>query len=184
MFRRMSIIIVSVFVAILMIYSTANSRRTSIYIDEADLATYDPIDTTLGDYYVLDFQAPQNITANELEFAFLELIVDASAIEKNGYLNGTPLLEVYALKSEFAGELDPDQFELQAMPMVRNVVLGEDRRVVIDITEVVRSYIVNPAKNHGLIFGSLTGSRDGIFDIQRNKFEQAGVAKISFFIRE
>jgi hypothetical protein len=112
---------------------------------------------------------------------YLELYFDVESREVDGYLDETPFLEIYTLNQEFAGELDPSQFTTRTSPTVRNVVVGQNRRVVIEITEIVQSYIDNPSGNHGLIIGSLTGNRSGLFSIKTGMFANAGIAKITFF---
>lgn len=168
-------------VAILMLGSSVQADRFSVYVGANDVATYDAAEPGLGDYYVLHFQVPNRIRSNRLDHAYLELRFDVASREIDGYLEETPLLEVYALKSDFGGVIAPTQFEAQSVPTVRNVLVGEDRRVVIDITEIVRSYVEDPARNHGLIIGSLTGVRAGIFSIRAGGFPEGAVARITFF---
>ena len=43
-----------------------------------------------------------------------------------------------------------------------------------------RSYLKNPAKNHGLIIGSLTGDRNGRISIKSNALGQGVVARVIF----
>jgi hypothetical protein len=107
--------------------------------------------------------------------------VDVSSRASEGLQNETPLFEVYALKSAFSGEVDPDQFQEQDLPTTRPVVVGSGRRVVIDITEAVGCYVADPAGNHGLIVGSLTGARDGLFTIRSGDFGPSTLGRITSF---
>ncbi len=180
MFTRKVVAIAGAAMVSMMLASAADAGRVSVYVTPADLSTYSPADATLGDYYVLQFEVPDEIKGQPVRWAFLELFCDVSAKEMSGYLNEAPLIEVYALSSTFSGTLDPSQFEPQTLPLVRNVAAGLNRRVVIDITEIVKSYIKNPAKNHGLIIGSLKGRRDGLFSVKSNSLGSGAVAKITF----
>jgi hypothetical protein len=168
-------------VVILLLGSSAQADRFSEYVGARDVATYQAAETGLGDYYVIRFEVPDRVKGGGLDHAYLELYLDAASREIDGYVEETPLFEVYALKSDFQGTLTPDQFEAQSVPTVRNVLAGEKRRVVIEITEIVRSHIADPDKNHGLIVGSLTGARVGLFYITSDEFPDGAVARITFF---
>ncbi|MFQ5510835.1 MAG: hypothetical protein ACE5EO_03200 [Candidatus Krumholzibacteriia bacterium] len=39
----------------------------------------------------------------------------------------------------------------------------------------------NPTRNHGLIIGSLTGRRDGLFSLKGDSLGSGVVAKMTFF---
>jgi hypothetical protein len=45
----------------------------------------------------------------------------------------------------------------------------------------VRAYVADPAGNHGLIVGSLTGARDGLFTIRSGDFGPSTLGRITFF---
>lgn len=168
-------------VVILLLGSSAQADRFSVSVGARDVATYNAAETGLGDYYVVRFEVPDRVKSSGLDHAYLELYLDVGAREIDGYVEDTPLLEVYALKTDFGGTLTPEQFEAQSVPTVRNILLGENRRVVIDITEIVRAYIADPDKNHGLIVGSLTGARVGLFSITPDEFPDGALARITFF---
>jgi hypothetical protein len=165
----------------LVLGSSAQADRFSVYIGAGDVATYEAAEPGFGDYYVIHFEVPDQVQSGGLDHAYLDLYFDVAAREIDGYLEETPLIEVYALKSAFGGRLAPTQFDDQSVPTVRNVRLGENRRVVIDITEIVRSYAQDSDANHGLIIGSLTGARAGIFSMRTDGFPEGAVARITFF---
>jgi len=160
--------------------SDARAERLDVYLSANALTTHSPDDTTLGDYYLLQFQIPQELQGKTVGMAVLELRMNVSSVEKNGYQEKTPLVELYQLKSTFSGSIDPAQFVSLSSPIVRNAVVGESRRVILDLTEIVNSYIESPASNHGVILGSLTGRRDGIFTVKSNELPEPGVARITF----
>ena len=174
-YRFLAVVAVSVITA-----SVAEARKLVLDVSSSSLSTYTASDPTLGDYYVLQFQVPRNLQATKLEFAILELYLDVSAIEKDGYLENTPTIEIYALGSEFSGELDASQVGAQTLSATHNVAVGSNRKMMLDITKIVRSYLQDPTKNHGLIIGSLTGTRDGVFSIRTDALGQGAVARIFF----
>jgi hypothetical protein len=159
--------------------STGHAKRISLNLSSADLTAQTPDDPGLGTYYVLNFRVPPG--AARVQWAFLEFYVDVASRAREGMENQTPLFEVYPLKSAFSGEVDPAEFQAQDLPTTRHVVAGSGRRVVIDITEIVNSYAANPASNHGLIVGSLTGTRDGLFTIRSGDFGPSSLGRITFF---
>ena len=174
--------LIIVFLAALFAAPDANADKVSIDIQASDLSTYKAQDKTDGDYYVLHFDVPQNVAQVGVDAAILEFFVDASAKAKAGYTNDTPIIEVYALKSAFSGQVDATQLESPTRPTRRNVVVGQGRRVMIDITDIVKSYIETPQKNHGLIIGSLTGHRDGLFNVKADKYEGNALGRITFYL--
>lgn len=164
-----------------MIVPSVYADRYAVDVPATGLSTFSPDSAGLGSYYVLQFVPPSGVTAQTLRHAFLEFFLDAAAREVDGYTDKSPVLEVYALKSTFTGQLDPSQFMAQTLPAVRNVAVGNERRVVVDITEIVRVYLKDPNKNHGLIVGSLTGMRPGVFSIRTDKIGGSAVARIVLF---
>ena len=115
--------------------------------------------------------------------AFLELAVDVDVREVSGYWDDSPLIEVFALTGTLSGEPDPSRFAEVNAPMARNVAVGENRRVVIDITEAVSEYLADPGSNHGLILGSLTRRRDGLFTVRTGSLGAGVVARVTYFWR-
>jgi hypothetical protein len=180
MFKKILLICLNLTIILYTSFTNIAAEVSSIYVGSKNLLKHEPADKTMGDYYVLKFQVPVNLKEDDLEWAFLEFFVDVASIEKDKFTNECLLIQVYALKTEFSGKIDPDQFATQTIPTIRNVVVGKDRLLVFDITEIVRSFLANPENNNGLIICSLGGTRDGIFSIRNDKFNGAGIAKFTF----
>jgi hypothetical protein len=102
-----------------------------------------------------------------------------SARQTGEYVNESPLLEVYILKGELSAELDSDDIR-RSSSMRRNVNVGDNKLVRIDVTEAVLFFLANPESNYGLAVGSLSNSRDGLFTLKSNSFPGGGVARIRF----
>ncbi len=160
--------------------STTEARKLVVNVGASNLSTYAASGDSLGAYYVLQVQVPQELTETKLEWVILELYLDASSVEKNGYLEDTPVIEIYALNRQFPGRIEPNQFVTDPRPITHNVAVGSNRKMMIDVTEIVRSYLRNPTTNHGLIIGSLTGTREGLFSIKSDVVGQGAVARIIF----
>jgi len=86
---------------------------------------------------------------------------------------------VYALKNAFGGSLASAEVEVNT-GTIRNVPPGQSRRLRVDITEIVRGYVKEPATNHGLIIGGLATYREGSIEVQTNAVEGSYMAKIDF----
>ena len=121
---------------------------------------------------------PPEVSASDVYVAVLECYADVSVRDVDGYFNKSAVLEIYALTDAYFGELDAEKFT-RPSAMIRNVPLGQGKRIVIDITEIVKYYLDQPGKNYGLVFGSLTGLRVGMFNIRAGKFGPGILAKIS-----
>ncbi|MBI4721092.1 MAG: hypothetical protein HY770_07740 [Chitinivibrionia bacterium] len=160
--------------------SSADAAKLSIPLAAASISTHASSIEALGDYYTISINIPEQIKGKELYGAYLELYVDVNALEYQGQVNNAPSLDVYALKAAFSGSEDANQFG-QSSFGPRNVVLGENKRVLIDITNIIRAYLQNPGLNHGLILGSLTGMRDGLFTIRKDVVSKGAFGQINYF---
>ena len=155
----------------------AFANRYTVKLTTAELSTVSPQDTTLGNYYMAEVNVPEIPKGAELFGAFLELIVDVSSRDVNGFTNDTPIFEVYALDAEPGSELDPSKFRTPSS-MRRNIRVGEGRRVRIDIIDVVKEFMEDSSCNHGLVLGSLSNTRDGLFTI---KSSEGTVGTITYY---
>jgi hypothetical protein len=169
----------TVFAALILGAAPALATRVVIPITGASLAAHD---TEISAVYTLALPLPQWLGDVELFGAYLEMIVDVDAVEHDGFVDETPMLEVYALTGAFKGTVDPELYGVSAFGP-RNVVRGENRRVLLDVTDIVRSLLANPTANHGLILGSLSGEREGIFAVQTGALGQDAVANLVIHYR-
>jgi hypothetical protein len=64
-------------------------------------------------------------------------------------------------------------------PMTRNVVVGENRRVVIDITEFLRYNLVQGVEVHRLVVGFVRSGRDGVFRLRGGGFGEGKIARVT-----
>jgi len=120
----------------------------------------------LGPYYVVTFELPSGAQGREIFRAMLEFEMDVSARELlEGYTNESPVVEVFALAQTFGGAFDPEGAE-RLEEVERNMAVGTGRRVRLDITHFVQDLVNNTRMNHGLVVGSLTGPRDGVFEVK------------------
>ena len=170
------------FAVVLIIWlSSAEADKLTTTIESSKLTTHAESNPSLGAYFVLQVDVPQAILkAKTTNHAFLEFYVDVTSREVDGYTESTPVFEIYALSASFSGQVDPTKFAPQLIATSRPVAAGQNRRVQIDIAEFIRTYVKNPSKNHGLIIGSLTGRRAGVFSIKANAFGAGIPARITY----
>jgi hypothetical protein len=160
------------------------AKRIAATLGWDDLEVFQPADSMLGPYYVLQIAPPSGIVSGTpIEQAFLELYLDVESrwVTENRS-NEAPMIEMYALNERCAGVLDPVAFRHSTVPSIRNVAVGQNRRVVFDVTEILVDVVSNPTENHGVIFGALTGVRDGVFLISADQGES--VARLIVFTEE
>ena len=194
MFRRISLS--TVFGALVLTtigFESVEARKHVISVGTGDVTTYSPSDTSLGEYYTMSLQIPASIRERDVEAAWLEFYVDAqsrprtfySAIDstEKTHIRNTPVIEVFALNGDFSGQLDSTQLGTTTQ-RVRPLVLGQDRLVRVEITSVIRSFIRDPSTNHGLIIGSLTGTRDGKFGLRTDKYSNGTAAQIRIHLSD
>jgi len=155
----------------------ACADRTTIWLSTTDVSTHKPQDSTLGDYYIVKFQLPASLRSADLKAAFLEFHANVSAKSFDGWVNETPVVEAYALTARHTAQLDPTKFR-KPSPAVRNVRTGENRRIRLNVTEIVLYLLDNPAGNHGLAVGSFRGQREGMFEIKTNVLPNNAVARL------
>jgi len=166
------------------IVATASlAAKHTVALTASDVVAHTALAPAGATCYTVAIPLPESIKGKELFGAYLELYLDVDAVERNGLVNETPYFDVHALESAFAGTVEEKQFGAPAFGP-RNVVRGENRRVVLDITDIVEAYLDGSAANHGLIIGSLTGDRDGVFTVKSGLLDQGAVANLIFHFRD
>ncbi len=157
------------------------AKSYSVYLKDGDVSVHASTDSLHKEFYTVQFDVPGIIEGKELYGAFLEFFVDVSVPEKQGYIEKRPVMEIYALAAQFSGSIDTTKFDVSnSGHTVRDIPVGEKRRVLIDVTELIKSYLQNPEKNHGLILGALTGRRDGIFALRDDVLSNGALARLKF----
>ena len=179
MFARKPLIVLLSVTICAFFASSVKAKKHTIYIDSSALKTYQHADEERGDYYTLQFQVPAEVAGKELYGVILELYLDVTGVARDDTSVKIPVIEVYALKSVFSGSLTSAEVEVNT-GTIRNVPPGQSRRLRVDITDIVRGYVKEPATNHGLIIGGLATYREGSIEVQSNAVEGSYTAKIDF----
>ena len=171
------------------------SSEYVLSIGSGDVTTYTPaVGVETGTYYKLDFDVPEVDGGAVLESAYLEFYVDvqsvvqgdfhwfdADSVEHIGYEARTPLVEVFALTSPVAGAVQEGQLD-KTTAARRPVLVGTNRRVVVNITPIVRAFIDNPSRNLGIVVGSFTGTREANFTLRTGDFPDESRARVSITV--
>ncbi len=137
-------------------------------------------DSTMGQYYVVQYALPQGVEASEVDRAVLEVYVDVAAKAREEYVNEAPLIEVFALTEAPNGGVEVGQLDA-ATRTSRPVARGEDRRVRIDVTKIVQAHLAGGLENHGLAIGSLSGMREGDIAFVEGMFPDGAVGRIRIY---
>jgi hypothetical protein len=165
-----------------------------VSIGDDDVTSYPPVSEGTGKYYTLEFDVPEIGSPSTLETAHVEFYVDAESfvlgdfhwfdadsVEHVGYQAKTPVLEIYALTSAIEDSVNVGQLDLETV-VRRPVLVGANRRVLIDIAPIVRTFMAEPPKNHGIVIGSLTGDREGDFTLRDGAFGDGNRARVTLRI--
>ncbi len=128
--------------------------------------------------YVLSLEVPEAVSGKRLDTALLEFYVDA-ALVSGEEVEHTPSIDVRALTATYSptGELASSA----ALGRARPVSVGSGRKVVVDITDIVKAWIASPSSNHGIVVGSLGGSKAGDFTMRSDVLGGGKVATVTFF---
>lgn len=159
--------------------STIYSHEYTMPLGTSEIQARTPSDESLGNYFTIAFTLPADVTNRKIHHAFLEFYTDVSAKSVGGFVNKLPVVEVFALTNAFSGSLDPDDFD-QTTKTALPVAAGNDRRVRIDITRIVKKLAKSPSATHTLVVGSLEGSREGVFTMKTNVLPDGALAQIRF----
>ena len=171
----------------------ATERHTVLTIPPGNLTTYETQAEDRGSFFLLTFQVPAAVSGKAMDAVLLEFYVDAGAFgrradlyenagpgEPDAFMNDTPTIEIFLPKSNYQGGVDADALDLTSRVAVP-VRLGEDRRVVVDVTALVQEIVSGTKPNYGLVLGSITGMREGDFTIRSNRVGSGAVAKLLFY---
>jgi hypothetical protein len=153
------------------------ATKIEVSLTIADITIQEASVSGLGDYYTLRLDVPDVVTARNFYGATLVLYVDAASSDESE--ESGPLFEVYALRSPFSGSVNASQFVFPSAT-VTHVAAGSSQKVLFDVSEIVERYLKDPGSNHGLIMGSLTGARTGLFTVKDNVVGPNVVAKVNF----
>ncbi len=160
--------------------AATGSRKQVVLIRPNNVEHHADPDTTVGGYYTVTYSAPQGLLSADLDRVVLEMYVDVSSIAREEYVNEAPVFQVYALREPFGSILDPETLD-SSTRAARPIAAGSVRRIVIDVTQIVRAHLQGTLENYGLVIGSLTGMREGEFVLLANRLPEGAVGQLHFF---
>lgn len=138
-------------------------------------------DDQLGNYFTVTLKLPmEELADKKIRAVFLEFYADVSTTSINGAFTTTPVVQVFALTQPFSGSLNPANFD-RAAKANRPVLVGNNRRIRVDVTRLVKRLMKDPAAGHTLVVGSLEHSREGLFNIRSGVLPGDALAQIRFY---
>jgi len=161
------VIVITVVFLCIGVHPTYAGERV-ILLGSGDVRVTSPRDSTLGQSYVITLPIPQGIAGNKIHRAALEFLADVFGPDTEAYQSESALVEVYGVDGPVTGELDPGQIR-RPSAMTRNVVVGENRRILVDITEFLRYNLRQENTTASLVVGFVQ-AHDGVFRIREDAF--------------
>ena len=168
-----------VFMLTVLFASSGNAKKTTVYLDNSNLTAYAHEDTARGSYYSLQVPVPDVVKGKKLYGVVLEIHVDADGVLRDDESVKVPVIEVVVLNGSFSGSLSGIQQNLNTH-LVFNVPPGEDRRIRVDLTEIVQEHLANSTGSIGLLVGGLSEHRDGNVALRTNVFSGGYLAKVDY----
>lgn len=174
--KHLSFLILSLF-CLLLISSIALGKKVTLELRSSDFSKYSVSESSLNNFLVVNFNVPADVIGKRLDAVILEFYVNAS-LKEGVDEDHIPLIEIYPLTNAYSGVGVPN---FSSSSSVRNLKLGESKRAVMDITEIVKNWVTNPTQKHGLIIGSLTGDKSSEFTLRNDAIGGNIAAKITFY---
>jgi hypothetical protein len=167
-----------VVVALAGLMSSASAKNVTITVPIGDVETRTG---ARGGYYLVDFAVPKDVIDKRLDTVLLEMAVDVSATSLEDSV-ASPVVGVFPLRQSVAtsGPGATPVFDTDAAA-VRPVVIGENRKLTMDITDIVKGWIAAPATNHGLVIGTLTGPDVGTVSMKSATLGPGTAVRVTFF---
>lgn len=129
-----------------------------------------------GDSYIVKFSLPADLTGKRLDGVFLDFVVDTSPTSE-AEADATPFVAVYPLTAAATGQTLEYETDV---PSVRPVSMGENQTVRVDITDIVKGWLVDPSSNHGLVIGALAGPEVGTVSLKSDAIDGTAL-RVTFF---
>lgn len=174
--KQCVVILVAMILLVIGAHETYGGERV-IHLGSSDVRELSPGDSTSARSYVITLPIPSGIEHGRLHAAVLEFYADVFGANTEAYQAESALIEVYGVDGNVTGELDSEQIR-RPSAMTRNVVVGENRRVLVDITEFLRYNLYSKVTTHSLLVGFVQ-SRDGVFRIREGAFGAEKPARVT-----
>ena len=171
------ILLTFVIIAFISFADIIQAKDITLEFKAEDIASYSIADNPSQSIYVFRFDIPKELYEIKIESAMLEFYLNVSTTVAENVFR-SPLIEVYPLVEEYNGN---GAARYKSSCAVRNSTVGDGRRICMDITKVIQEWIEKPESNHGLVLGSLTGEREGIYNIRDDILKNNVVAKLKIF---
>ncbi len=161
--------------------AAAPSGRISVMIRSADVEAHAGPESSMGQYYVVQYAPPEGLEAGDVQRAILELYVNVEAKERDEYVNEAPVIEVFALTESPVGSVSLENLDRPTRAS-RPVARGEGRHVRIDVTSIVRAHASGDLVNYGIAIGSLSGMREGDITFVENMFPGGAIGRLTIYV--
>jgi hypothetical protein len=164
-------------VAALVLFATTNvgiakNMTVSISMNKVTAKTGED-----GNYYVINFDLPVELSGKRLDSAFLEFVVDATPTDAMSGAQA-PIVAVFPLTDAFTGS---NLAFKRDVPTLQAADIDGDHVLRSDITDIVKGWMASPSSNHGLVIGTLVGPRVGTVTLKESALGAGAALRVTYF---
>ncbi len=156
--------------------SVALAKSQIVTISAANVSSQGAEDR--GSFHVFTVDIPEDVIGKRLDTVLLEFQIDV-AIAEGEVAERVPVVGVYPLTER--PPLGGAPAFASSFATARNVKSQDGQTILVDITDIVRGWIAEPASNHGLVIGSFTGAKLSKLDLESNAIEPGKAARLTYF---
>jgi hypothetical protein len=138
-----------------------------------------------GPFYIVKVALPEDIVGKRLDSVIMEFAVDAEQLSLEDSV-ATPMVGVFPLTQAYSAGARADGVDTAptfegVVPSARPIALGERSVVRMDITDVVKGWLDEPASNLGLVIGALTGPKVSTVTLNPTLPKSDFAIRVTFF---
>lgn len=138
-------------------------------------------DSTSAKSYLVTVPMPEGVVIDRIHRVLLEFYANVFGLDSEEYESESALVEVYAVSDPVVGDVNAKQQRVPSA-MSRNVIVGDNQRVLVDITEILRYNMTEGLEVCTLLIG-VVRDRDGVFRLREDGFGAGKPARVTIVER-
>jgi hypothetical protein len=135
-----------------------------------------------GSFYILNIEIPQGVNAASIDRVQVKFAVDVVRSNEEDSV-ATATVGLFPLTQTMGDARNATPEFNGAVPSVRPVPIGDNRIVKMDVTDIVKGWLVEPSSNHGLVIGTLTGPAVGTASLRTSSLGEDTAALVTLYYK-